>query len=279
MIVLLHLTSKMCANYKPVTAQDRLLQYFGVERPRDAIPPEVYPGGLAPFIVRQEDRAALARDVRLGLFGLLPTWAKDIAFGRRTYNARSETVAEKPSFRDAWRLGSRCIVPAEVIFESNWETGRAVRWAITRRDARPMGIAGLWGWWRDREGREWLSFTMLTVNAEGHGVFGRMYQADHEKRMVVILNEADYDTWLEAPVEDARALLKPFPAEALQAQPDARPGALRPMSKPVRNNTPDGQAPSTSASPRSSKQDKDPKPRPGHSDDDADDESGQLSLL
>ena len=105
----------MCANYYPVTAQDRLVQHFGVERPVDAVPPDLYPGGLAPFILRESDRAELVRDVRMGLFGLLPYWAKDLAFGRRTYNARSETMAEKPSFRDAWRLGRRCIIPAEAI--------------------------------------------------------------------------------------------------------------------------------------------------------------------
>ena len=87
----------MCANYKPVTAQDRLVQYFGIDRPNDALPPEVYPGGLAPFIVRKHDRVELIRDARLGLFGLLPSWAKDMAFGRRTYNARSEELSTKAS--------------------------------------------------------------------------------------------------------------------------------------------------------------------------------------
>lgn len=212
----------MCANYRPVTAQDRLVLYFGVQRPDDAVPPEVYPGGLAPFIVRARDQVELQKDARIGLFGLLPHWAKDMAFGRRTYNARSETVAEKPSFRDAWRQARRCIVPAEVVYEPNWETGRAVRWAISRRDGRPMGIAGLWGWWRGADGQEWLSFTMLTINADGHEVFARMHRPGEEKRMVAILDEADYDTWLEAPAERARQLLKPFPADRLQAVPDPR---------------------------------------------------------
>ena len=209
----------MCANYLPVTAADRLAQYFGVDRPADALPPEVYPGGLAPFIVRQRDRVELARDLRLGLFGLVPHWAKEIAFGRRTYNARSETVAEKPSFRDAWRQGRRCIVPVEAVFEPNWESGRAVRWKVTRRDGLPMGIAGLWGWWRAPDGREWLSFTMLTVNADGHAVFGRLHRPGGEKRMVVILDEAEYDAWLEAPLPRARDFLRPYPAERLQAEP------------------------------------------------------------
>ena len=218
----------MCANYQPVTAQDRLLQHFGVQRPRDEVPPEVYPGALAPFVVRAADRAeltALARDAGLGLFGLLPHWAKDLAFGRRTYNARSETAHEKPSFRDAWRQRRRCIVPVEAVYEPNWETGRAVRWRIARRDGQPMAIAGLWGRWRGPDGREWLSFTMLTVNADGHAVFGRMHRPGDEKRMVAILDEAEYDLWLDGDLAQARALLRPYPAERLVAEPAPRPPA------------------------------------------------------
>lgn len=217
----------MCANYQPVTAQDRLLQHFGVQRPRDDVPPEIYPGGLAPFVVRAADRAELERDARLGLFGLLPTWAKDLAFGRRTYNARSETVHEKPSFRDAWRRARRCIVPVEAVYEPNWESGRAVRWRIARRDGLPMGIAGLWGWWRGPDAREWLSFTMLTVNADGHAVFGRMHRPGEEKRMVAILDEAEYDRWLDADAAQARALLRAYPADRLHAEPAPRPPPRR----------------------------------------------------
>ena len=212
----------MCANYLPVTAADRLAQYFGVERPPEALPPEVYPGGLAPFIVRARDRVELARDLRLGLFGLVPHWAKDLAFGRRTYNARSETVAEKPSFRDAWRQGRRCIVPVEAVFEPNWETGKAVRWKVTRKDGLPMGIAGLWGWWRAPDGREWLSFTMLTINADAHPIFNRLHRPGEEKRMVAILDETDYDAWLEAPLTRVKEFLKPYPADRLDAEPAPR---------------------------------------------------------
>ena len=212
----------MCANYLPVTAADRLAQYFGVDRPPDALPPEVYPGGLSPFIVRARDRVELARDLRLGLFGLVPHWAKDLAFGRRTYNARSETVAEKPSFRDAWRQGRRCIVPVEAVFEPNWETGKAVRWKVTRKDGLPMGIAGLWGWWRAPDGREWLSFTMLTINADAHPIFNRLHRPGEEKRMVAILDETDYDAWLEAPLTRVKEFLKPYPADRLDAEPAPR---------------------------------------------------------
>lgn len=227
----------MCANYHPVTAQDRLVACFGVQRPPDELPPEVYPGLLAPFIVRAADRVELARDARIGLFGLLPHWAKDLAFGRRTYNARSETAHEKPSFRDAWRLGRRCIVPAEAVYEPNWETGRAVRWRISRRDGQPLGIAGLWGWWRAPDGHEWLSFTMLTINADGHPVFGRMHRPGEEKRMVAILDEAEYDAWLESPPARAASFLRPYPAERLHAEPAPRAPARSKLTDPDGSGT------------------------------------------
>ena len=95
----------MCANYKPVTAQDRLTQYFGVERPADTLPPEVYPGGLAPFIVRHSDRIGLSRDVRLGLFGLLPTWAKSASCAARL---RPRVGGGASSSRSRVRRASAC---------------------------------------------------------------------------------------------------------------------------------------------------------------------------
>lgn len=212
----------MCANYHPVTAQDRLLQFFGVDRPVGAVPPELYPVQLGPFILRREDRVEVERQIELGLFGLVPHWAKDIAFGRRTYNARSETADRLPSFRDSWRRGRRCIVPAEAIFEPSYETGRAVRWRIGLADGRPMGLAGLWGWWRAPDGREVLSFAMLTINADEHALMRRFHKPGDEKRMVVILDPADYDAWLECPVEQARDFLKPYPAELMVAEPAPR---------------------------------------------------------
>jgi len=93
---------------------------------------------------------------------------------------------------------------------------------VARKDGRPMGIAGLWGWWRGPDGREWLSFTMLTINADAHPVFNRLHRPGEEKRMVVILDEADYDAWLEAPLARLADYLKPYPADLLHAEPAPR---------------------------------------------------------
>ncbi|MFG6468047.1 SOS response-associated peptidase [Roseateles sp. BYS87W] len=220
----------MCSNYKPVTLQDRLLAHFGVARPDDAEPPELtYAGRAAPFIVRADQRDAVACHV--GRYGLLPEWAPNLAFGRRTYNCRSETMRSKPSFRQAWFEARRCVIPVEVLFENCWETGDPVRWAIVRSNGDPLAVAGLWGVWHDRDGQEVLSFTMLTVNADGHGVFGRMHPPNDEKRMPVILQPAEQDVWLHGSAAQALALIRPLPAELLRAEPD--PAAWKPLAEPA----------------------------------------------
>ena len=215
------IVGRMCSNYEPVTLQDRLLANFGVVRPTDEEPPEfTFPGYIAPIIVRADDKVEVGRECKAGRYGLLPHWAPNLAFGKKTYNARAETVAEKPSFKDAWKRGHRCIIPAEAIFEFCYETGKAVKWAIKRADGAPMGIAGLWGYWVDpKTGERLVSFTMLTVNAYGHAIYQRMHKPGEEKRMPAILDEAEYDAWLNCPVEQARSYLQAFSSERLKAEP------------------------------------------------------------
>jgi putative SOS response-associated peptidase YedK len=84
---------------------------------------------MAPFIRLHEDGSGnqVCED---GIFGLLPHFQVEMAAGRKTYNARTETVATLPSFRESWKKGWRCIIPSEWIYEPNWETGKAVRWRI-----------------------------------------------------------------------------------------------------------------------------------------------------
>lgn len=229
----------MCANYHPVTRDDRLRARFGVPAPEQAMPPETWPGYAAPFIVRDGERVDFARCAEAGLFGLVPHWARDLAIGRRTYNARSETVHEKPSFRDAWRRGQRCIVPAEAIYEPCWESGRAVRWRIERADGEPMGLAGLWSRWRAPDGRVLSSFTLLTLPAGDHALMRRFHKPEDEKRTVVILDEADHDAWLECPTKRQREFLSTFAAERLQAQ--AAP--LRRPARPTARQAADAPSP------------------------------------
>lgn len=206
----------MCSNYRPVTRMDRMLTFFGVERDRDDVPADVFPTGLAPFIRKAEDGERIVAD---GAFGLLPYFATELGFGRRTYNARSETVAKLPSYKDAWSRGQRCVVPAEAIFEPNYEGEKCVRWRISQHGDVPMGIAGIYTRWRHPDGRELYSFAMLTVNADDHALMRRFHKAGEEKRMVVILDPKDYDAWLACSVSDAPQYFRQWRGELI-AQPD-----------------------------------------------------------
>ena len=194
----------MCSNYRPVTRLDRLLTFFGVERETDEQSHDIFPTGLAPFIRKAEEGSGSQRVVDSGAFGLLPFFAKEVAYGRRTYNARSETVATLPSFKYPWARGQRCVIPAEGIYEPSYETGKAVRWWISNPGEVPMGIAGIYTKWKHPEtGLQLFSFAMLTVNADGHPVMQRFHKPEDEKRMVVILDPKDYDEWLACPVAEA----------------------------------------------------------------------------
>ncbi len=105
---------------------------------------------------------------------MIPHWSKDGKV-RGTFNARSETVAAKPTFRDSWRKGQRCIIPAISVFEPDWRTGKAFYTEVVRLDGEPMGIAGIWSTWRSPTGLV-ESYTMLTVNADDHALFGLLHK-------------------------------------------------------------------------------------------------------
>jgi len=203
----------VCSNYKPVTRTDWLLKFFGVRRDFSEPSPEieeVWPLGLAPFIRLHEDGSG-NKLVEDGQFGLLPRFATELAFGRKTYNARSETVQQKPSFRDAWAASRRCIIPVAHVFEQCYESGRAERWCVMQEGGTPFGIAGIYNAWTDKEGRTRGTFAMLTINADGHPVYARFHAPGEEKRMVAILDPKDYDAWLACRPEEAKGFLKQWP--------------------------------------------------------------------
>jgi putative SOS response-associated peptidase YedK len=225
----------MCSHYEGVKDPQTLREVFQVEPPALMDKVDLWPGYQGLLIRRPRekesgDEAVPDREALAGLFGLVPHWATDLKICRSTYNARSETVAEKPSFRDAWKHAHHCIVPAEWIYEPDWRTGKAVPTRIQRKDGKPMGIAGLWGSNRKATGEEVLSFTMLTINADDHDLFKNFHKPQDEKRMVVILGEDQYDDWLDAQVAQSSNFMRQFPSQQLEAAADA---ALGRKSSPI----------------------------------------------
>ena len=191
--------------------------YFGLELPADADRHDLWPGYAGSFIrkPRPEDHVGEppVMEAMAGVFGLIPHWAKDTTIARHTYNARSETVTEKPSYRDAWRLGRRCIIPADAFYEPDWRSGKAVPTRISRVDGKPMGLAGIWTGWRSPDGSIVLSYSMLTINADDHPLMNQFHKPQDEKRMVVILPEDQYHDWLHVPHAHAAGFLLQYPAD------------------------------------------------------------------
>jgi putative SOS response-associated peptidase YedK len=130
--------------------------------------------------------------------------------------------AELPECR---RHGQRCIIPAEAFFEPNYETGKAVRWNIQQPGEVPMGIAGVYRTWKTPDGHDVFAMAMLTVNADDHPVMKRFHKPGEEKRIVVILDPADYSRWLDCPLEEATSFLKQWHGPL-----DASPAPLPPRA-------------------------------------------------
>lgn len=213
----------MCSHFESVRDPQTFARHFETQ-PVDSTRWDIWPGYETVFIRRARladsgDHPGKAREACLGLFGMVPHWAKDTKGTRFTYNARAETVAEKASFRDAWRRGHHCIIPAQSIFEPDWRSNKAVATQISRADGEPMGIAGLWARWPAPSGETTLSFCMLTINADAHPLMREFHKPGDEKRMVVILPETQYQTWLDAGPDQSMGFLNQYPAERLVAIP------------------------------------------------------------
>ena len=211
----------MCSHYQAVKERERFFRHFGVYPPDDSGKYDMWPGYSGVMLRRPRaadsgDEAVPDLETLAGLFGLLPHWAKDQKIARNTFNARSETAHEKPSFRDAWRNRQHCIIPADAFFEPDWRSGRAVATRFSRADGEPMGIAGLWSWWKSPAGTVVTSYSMLTINADDHPLLRNMHRPGDEKRMVVILPRGAYADWLDAPAGRSKEFMRQFAADQLQ---------------------------------------------------------------
>ncbi len=176
-------------------------------------------------VIRQ--RPSGERVASLLRWGLVPSWSKDEAGAARLINARGETVAEKPSFRSAFRR-RRCIVPANGFYE--WQpvaAGGKQPFYIHPAGGELLGLAGLWErWTRPGDGEVIDSFTIVTTNANA------VMRPLHD-RMPVILEAGDYAAWLDGATgaDQVRALVRPCPEAML---------AFHPVAKAVGNVRNDG---------------------------------------
>lgn len=210
----------MCGRYVRKSTRREIAQWFGAE---DVDTVEwgasynVAPQTFQPVVRLNRDTGE--REIALMRWGLVPYWSKDAKIGFSTINAKAETVATAPAFREAFRR-RRCLVPADAFYE--WQTldpKHKQPFAIALASREPYGFAGLWERWKDpqpREGlptktREWLeTFSIITTDPN-------QVVAPLHNRMPVIIERKDYARWLgggdsgQPPLD----LLRPFPAEKM----------------------------------------------------------------
>ena len=147
------------------------------------------------------DGAERGRELAMLRWGLVPSWAKDLAVGNKMINARAESVAEKPAFRKALEK-RRCIVPATGFYEWTGAPGQKQPHAVTFPDQPVFGFAGLWERWRDASGTPIDTFAIVTTDANES-------VASIHDRMPVILAPEKADVWLQGETAEAVKLLAP----------------------------------------------------------------------
>jgi putative SOS response-associated peptidase YedK len=192
------------------------------EQLQQAIPGLSVPSGMAPRynIAPSQPVAVVPNDGLLKLdyyvWGLIPSWAKDPSIGSRMINARGETLAEKPSFRAAFRR-RRCLILADGFYEWQQTPGGKTKTPmyIRLKSGEPFAFAGLWESWNSPDGSQVLSCAIITTTPNA------LMEPIHN-RMPVILPAAAYERWLEPGESNPaqlQALIQPYPAEDMLAYP------------------------------------------------------------
>ena len=189
----------MCGRYFQARGSGDIARYFGTTNAVPNLLPSFNKAPTQDGLVVRRHPGTGAWHLDVLRWGLVPRWAKDASGGARMMNARGETVADKPAFRDAFAK-RRCLVPMDGFYE--WRTeGRAKQpFACALRSGEPMACAGLWEGWKQPDG-EWLrTYSIVTCAAAGR-------QALLHDRMPVILPREAWEEWLAG--DDPAALLKP----------------------------------------------------------------------
>ena len=213
----------MCNRYVSPEAGD-IERYWHVGARQPWRGGEIYPRRPGPFIRRAREGAGA--ELVVGQWGLIPWFAKSPTLTYSTNNARSEELSQKATYKDPWRYGKRCIIPAMSFDEPCWETGKNIWWRFWRADGEPWGLAGLWNAWIDKAtGEIHESYTMLTINADTHPLMSRMHKPDpklgpdeQDKRSVIPVARSNVDLWLSGSTEEAARLLRLSPVEDFDAK-------------------------------------------------------------
>jgi putative SOS response-associated peptidase YedK len=203
----------VCGRYVRKSTRREIARWFEAEDAAEwGASYNVAPQTFQPVVRLNRDTGQ--REIALLRWGLVPYWAKDAKIGLSTINAKAETVATAPAFRDAFKH-RRCLVPADAFYEwQRIDKKTKHPFAFAMKSGEPYAMAGLWERWQSKEGEALETFTILTTDPN------KLMEPVHN-RMPVILEPRDYARWLD-PGDPARPpvdLLRPFSAEEMVAWP------------------------------------------------------------
>ncbi|MEX2453709.1 MAG: SOS response-associated peptidase [Rhodospirillaceae bacterium] len=228
----------MCGRYTLTVTPEKLREIFGFDVTPNLEPRfNIAPTQPAP-VVRVRDRGG-PRTLDLLRWGLVPSWSKDSGGGAKLINARGETIADKPSFRDAFAEW-RCLVPADGFYEWRTEDGVKQPFRIGFRGGRPFAFAGLWESWTAPGGSPTAGETVETFSIVTTEANTKIRPIHH--RMPAIVDPADYEAWLTGEAAAAKTAIRPFPPDDMAFYRVAT------RVNSVRNDDPDCIAPLRAAS-------------------------------
>jgi putative SOS response-associated peptidase YedK len=206
----------MCGRYSVTVPAATIQEIFAVDVLPDTLPRYNVAPTQSVVAIVAEDGIRKAQKFR---WGLVPSWSKDAKVNAAMINARSETIAEKPAYRAAFKR-RRCLIPADGFYE--WKAVGKVKFPhhIGMKDGAPFAMAGIYEVWRDKANPDAEPlFTAAIVTTGPNELMEKIHD-----RMPVILAPEDWDTWLDPDAEPAALLelLRPFPAEKMAARPVSR---------------------------------------------------------
>lgn len=203
----------MCGRFTQTFSSSEIAKAFNLANLPELKPRyNIAPTQEVAAIVRSE--ASSEREFKWLRWGLIPSWAKDSKMGAKLINARAESVAQKPSFRSAFRY-SRCLIIADGFYEWQQQENRKQPFYIQQIDGLPFALAGLWSTWQPKNGETISTCTIITTKAN------EIVQPIHE-RMPVILKSTDYEKWLAPTVQQPellQPLLQPYSSDKLKVAP------------------------------------------------------------
>jgi putative SOS response-associated peptidase YedK len=199
----------MCANFKPLTPEQA--KRLGLPDILFEYSDEVYPNHSMPLLFRADE----GLEWRSVNFGLIPKWAENKSIAAKTYNARHETLLEKPTFAEAAYKCKFGVIPVTEFYESKYIDAKPQRWAVRRKDGNAFYIAALYEICK-LDGEIIRSATMLSMDAIDHPMMKDFHEPGNVKRSVIVIPHQRLDEWLSLSQPNVATFAHGFPIEEFE---------------------------------------------------------------